>query len=169
MTLTLPPAVRRTMPVCLFLLLLLSSLFLTGCSDVYLNGTVVAGREAGVEWADSDDPRFSKPPVPDAMIEVTVDPQGMHPIHLSPVYSDDNGHFAVPMKEVTGAGILEYDMYIVVRATGYESAVQTVKPSLLQSKIIAELPAGADHYIKPGGDALDESLKAKDSIYNRAR
>lgn len=140
-------------------LLVLLATGLTGCGGYHLRGKVVEGPVSSVAVVDQHDPRLEGPGLRGASIQAVIDPNDVGRKRLNTQHSGDDGSFAIPVGEL-GAGFLEYEVQVVGRATGFESAVGTFPLPGGNKRVLITLTPGRDTYKPTGSDAfLDETLR----------
>ena len=138
------------------LLLACFGLVLTGCGGYALQGRVIEGPQPAVLVVSKNDSRLKQPGIGGASLMLTIDPDSLNAKMLPMDMADDQGWFATPV-DVTGAGLLEYDVQVVCRAAGYTAAARTLPLPAGHKRLLIVLPAGADRY-KPQGDILQETI-----------
>lgn len=141
----------------LMMLALLPCVTLTGCGGYALQGRVIEGPQPAVLVVSKNDSRLKQPGVAGASLMLTVDPESLNAKMLPMDMTDDAGGFAVPV-DVTGAGLLEYDLQIVCRAAGYSPATGTIALPGGHKRVLIVLPPGNDRY-KPQRDILEETME----------
>ncbi len=138
-------------------LLLISGL--TGCSSYQMRGVVIEGAVSTMTVVDQDDPRLTQGyGMPMASIEVTLDPDRLARKVLQRALSDIDGTFAVPVEE-PGAGYLEYDIRVVVRRSGYNTATQDIRLPGPKQRLLVTLVGGEDNYKPEPPGLMDETLE----------
>lgn len=135
-------------------------LLLTGCSGYQLRGKVVDGPTSMVMVVDEHDPRLNQAGLEGASVEVTVDPRSLGRKRLPAVTSEGDGSFAVPIGEV-GAGFLQYDVRVLARLAGRQSAEDEMALPGGDKRLLIILAPGQDTYQPTGGadDFLNETLE----------
>ena len=128
---------------------------LAGCEGYALRGKVVDGAASQISVVSPDDARLKSIGVPQATVQVTVDPDRLDRKVLPPQLVADDGSFSVPIRQ-TGAGVLEYSVMVVVRRGGYDSAAVTMRLPGGGKRLLVTLVRGPDHY-KPTDDPLRDS------------
>lgn len=146
-------------------LALLSSLFallaagLVGCGGYHLTGKVIEGPVPSVSVVDRHDPRLEQPGLAGASIQAVIDPNDIGRKRLDPQSSGGDGAFAIPVGKL-GAGFLEYEVQVVGRGAGYQSAVNTFPLPGGDKRVLITLTPGRDTYRPTGSDQfLDETLR----------
>ncbi len=134
-------------------LLVLASL-LGACGSYELQGRVVRGPSPLVATVDPDDPRFEGPGVPVASIQLSLDPRSLNRKLLPGGYADADGWFAIPIDEF-GAGLLEYDLEVVARKQGLNSAIGIVRLPGSSQRLLIVLGPGPDRYRPPDNPLHD--------------
>lgn len=136
---------------------------LSGCSSYQLRGVVIEGAMPRVEVVSASDARLKQGMlVADAAVEVVVDPNDMRPVRLAPIASDLDGSFSLPV-DVTGAGLLEYEIRVVATKPGYQTAVATLPMPGSGSRLLITLTPGRDSY-RPSTDILRETQQAGEAL-----
>ena len=130
---------------------------LVGCTGYTLQGRVLSGPVTAVRVVDADDPRLEDPGLAGAVIDLTLDPGSLARISVPPSIAGSDGSFAIPIDQF-GAGLLEYDVSIVVRCEGHESAAQVLRLPLAQKRMLVWLAAGPDTRSQRPG-LLEETLE----------
>lgn len=137
---------------------LLAGAISCGCSAYSLQGVVVDGPMPGVAVVGQDDPRLQRGTLGGAVVEATLDPDGMRPTRLGKAATDDAGRFALPVSQ-SGAGFLEYKVMVLSRASGYQACFDTVKLPSSRQRLLITMTPGRDTY-RPPEDVIGESLRA---------
>lgn len=149
-------------PARLGLLLLLVT---TGCSEYRLRGLVVAGDIHRVLIVDQYDPRLDLEGLPDATLDLTLDPSSMRPKVLGSGMTDTGGRFDIPI-DATAAGFLEYELSLLCSVDGYGSVYQIIqRPSDGDLLIITMIKNGKSK--RPADDPLTESMKIHERVFGR--
>lgn len=150
---------RRLALVC-WMVALLGLGSLPGCGGGYrLAGKVVEGPVSSVSVVDRHDPRLDQPGLPGASVQSTLDPEDVGRKRLAEQTSDDSGAFAIPVGE-PGAGFLEYEVEVLARMGGYQSAVGTIPLPGRDKRLLITLTPGRDTYGSTGSDAfLEDTMR----------
>ncbi|XAL98765.1 hypothetical protein OT109_14395 [Phycisphaeraceae bacterium D3-23] len=142
-------------------LLVLSCVLLTGCAGPYvLQGKVVEGPVAEVIVLDADDPRFAREDYTGAGASVSAiyEPgRGIGSEKLGRFVADQDGMFSVPIDHV-GMGMLDYEVELVARRQGHQSAIATIRIPGRGKRVLITLPVGVDTLRRPE-DIVDETLR----------
>jgi hypothetical protein len=132
---------------------------LGGCSQYQLRGVVIEGATSSIRVVDENDPRLTEGfGLPTASIEVTLDPDRLSRKQLPREVSDVDGTFAVTVDE-PGAGYLEYDIRVVVRRTGHDTATQSLRLPGPKKRLLVTLVSGEDTYKPDPPDVMEETIK----------
>jgi len=132
---------------------------LAGCNPYSMRGVVVEGAASAIRVVDKDDPRLGEGyGLPMATIDVAIDPDRLSRKQLPPALSEVDGTFAVPVDE-PGAGYLEYDLRVVVRREGYNTATRDLRLPGPGQRLLVTMVSGEDTYQPEPPDLKDETLK----------
>jgi len=138
-----------TRSIAVMLMMLVTALLAGGCATegYVMRGKVVHGPRSTVEVVTKDDPRLAGPGVAGASLRLTLDPLslGRKPLGSSTSYTD--GTFSIPVDEF-GAGTLEYEVGVLVRAQGYNTAEDIFMLPGSNRRILVTMARGADRYRK---------------------
>lgn len=137
---------RRTW---VMMMLGLGAALLTGCGGgAMVRGKVVSGPESVVTLVGEDDPRLAGPGLDGATVRLTLDPRslGRKPLGSASTYAD--GTFAIPVNEF-GAGVLEYELGVLSRLQGRQSAEGFVPWPSGAQRVLVVLARGQDTYREP--------------------
>lgn len=137
-------------------LLLLLCLTLTACSSYNLAGSVIEGPQSAVLVVSKNDPRLKQHGIDGASLMFTIDPESLNATILPMDLTDGQGQFSTPVN-VTGAGLLEYQLNVLARAPGYDSASRTLALPGGNKRLLIILASGQDKY-KPNQDILNETI-----------
>jgi hypothetical protein len=138
---------------------IVASATLTGCDTYQMRGVVIEGAVSAIQIVDEDDPRLSNGNgLPMATIDVTLDPDRLSRKHMPRGISEVDGTFAVPIDE-QGAGYLDYQVRVVVRRAGHDSALSDLRVPGPHSRLLVTLVNGEDKYQPEPPDLMDETLK----------
>lgn len=137
-------------------MLLLVTLLAGGCSSYHLTGTVIEGPQSAVLVVSKNDPRLNQPGVNSASLMFTLDPESLNAKTMPMDISDGGGRFSTPVSE-TGAGFLEYELLVICRAAGYDTATRKMKLPGGNKRLLIIMSAGADSY-KPKRDIVNETI-----------
>jgi len=125
------------------LMLTVCSLATVGCESYALRGAVVEGQMPGVYIVRADDARLEQVGLANAVVEPTLDPDSMRPKQLSNALTDDRGRFELPVTEF-GAGILEYELGLLVRHEGFKSVWQKMPMPPGNRRLLVVMAPGED-------------------------
>lgn len=132
-----------------------AALLLGGCGGYTLRGKVIDGPASQILVVDKDDPRLGYIGIGGATVQVTVDPESLGRTRLPGHPAADDGSFDIPIDQ-PGAGLLEYDVGVVVRHEGHDSAVKTLRLPGGNKRLLVFLARGPDSY-RPTDDPLREA------------
>ncbi len=133
-------------------LLLLSGL--GGCGPYTVRGTVIAGNASMVTLVKAGDPRLDLAGLDGAVLELRLDPRSLGSESLGGTATQTDGSFEMPL-DVFGAGFLEYELGVLARSPGYNSAEGVVKMPGPKQRLLIILARGADRY-QPKDDPLKD-------------
>lgn len=109
------------------LLLLATVPIIGGCSSYTLRGRVVEGEVAAVVVVNANDPRLKQPGLAHVRIDAVLDPRSLERQDLGAGLTQDDGTFSMPVN-ATGAGFLEYDLFIEFHRRGFAPTVEPQMP-----------------------------------------
>lgn len=144
-----------------FLALALLSLAtaLCGCTPYMLRGHVIEGETSHALLVDSDDPRLLTEGVSGVSLRLTMDPGKLNRDVVADQISGPDGQFELPVDRA-GAGLIDMDMSILARKSGYTSSEGFFKlPRAGKAWLLVIVAKGADI---PG--AFDEPVNAEDEV-----
>lgn len=145
-------------------LTLLAAALLSGCSTHQLQGVVIRGSVAAIMVVDSDDPRLlSGEPIPEAVVEATLDPSSLGSTPLGRTVSDERGRFSLPV-DATGAGMLEYEVEVIAHRPGYQSWQEVLQLPAGWKRVLIVLPPGEDRRRPGQGDILRETMRMGEQL-----
>ena len=127
-----------------------------GCESYRIAGTVIEGAQPAVLVVDKYDKRLDQPGINSASLMFTIDPESLNAKRLPMDISDGGGKFSSHVSE-PGAGFLEYELFVLCRAAGYNSASRKMKLPGGNKRLLIVLSPGADTY-KPKRDILSETI-----------
>lgn len=145
------------------LLLTVALVALAGCNTYKLIGQVVSGPRSMVQIVSADDPRLAGPPVANASIEVTIDPNKGNRQVLPVAFADEQGNFEIPV-DVLGAGMLEYDMLVIGRLPKKSPAEGLMRMPGKSKRVLVILADGKDHSVG-SGDPFNEARDQVEKYY----
>ena len=132
---------------------------LLGCSPYQMRGVVLEGAVSRIRVVAEDDPRLLDGyPLPLALIECTLDADRLNRKDLPEDMTDVDGTFAITVDEA-GAGYLEYYVRVVVRKSGYDTAVQNLRVPGPKQRLLITLTRGSDSYKPDPKDVMEETLE----------
>ena len=145
---------------------MLTCLSTVGCGAYRLRGTILDGQLSAVLLVDHDDPRLKQVGLGGAVIELTLDPNSMHPRPLGAAMTGRDGEFDIPIDQA-GAGVLEYQLGIMCRLDGYRTIWQIIQlPSSKRQLLIIMTPgphgAPGPSRVPPNQDILKDTLQMQD-------
>ncbi len=123
--------------------LLALTALLSACAPYRLRGSVVLGESPLIRVVNADDPRLQRSPLSDATVEFVLDPASIRPRDLGSVSTDDLGRFELEVA-ASGAGLLEYEVRVVARATGARSAWDVLALPGADKRVLIVLSPGRD-------------------------
>lgn len=131
----------------------------TGCSSYRLRGRIIEGRGVPpqVLIVNADDERLQSPGLAFGSIEATIDPNSIKPLRIPLARTDEHGDFDIPVDK-PGAGVLDYQLAMVVRAPGHRPLVEEIKLPASFRRLLIVLPSGRDNY-RPERDPLQDALQ----------
>ncbi|MCC7204326.1 MAG: hypothetical protein IT441_04555 [Phycisphaeraceae bacterium] len=124
---------------------LAACLGLTGCASPGIRGLVIEGRPGGVAVLDPSDKQVKdveRYGLAEAVVEVTIDPHSGNPERLGAFKTDDQGRFAVPIDKL-GAGLLEYEVGLLVYREGFEPQWKVMKLPSSKKVVLVTLEPGS--------------------------
>ncbi len=127
----------------------------TGCGGYALNGRVVEGGTSQVLVVRSDDPRLAGPPIADATVRLMLDPRSLGGEPLGTVRTGEDGRFTTSVDAI-GAGSLEYEVLIEVRADKRASAHQIMPLPARDRVVLVILASGKDTLPPPPSDPRED-------------
>ena len=71
------------------------------------------------------DPRLQQTGIPDATVDLTLDPSTLRPIRVGTTITDEHGRFSIEVDQA-GAGFLEYEAGVLCHVNGYGTVYQTL-------------------------------------------
>ena len=145
---------RRPWP----LLLGVALLWLGGCGSYRLQGIVIEGSQPSIEIVDADDPRLERFGLPEAELEVVLDPQRLQPETIARGRSDADGRFSLPI-DTSGAGFLILDVEVRAAREDFRSAKQRFDLPGKSRRLVVTLSPGKDRPTPDGGDILQDTLR----------
>lgn len=117
---------------------------LGACSPYMLSGRVIEGEASYATLVAPDDPRLQSPGITGASLRLTRDPGRLKRDVVTERVSGAQGEFELPVDRV-GAGLLEMDMGVLARMTGYSSAEGFFGlPGAGKSRLLIVLAPGDD-------------------------
>lgn len=155
----------RMRPHAVLLLASLGASALAGCAGHQVRGVVVEGQTPGIVVVGKNDSRLQHDGLSGARIELTIDPRSMKPKQLAPTSTDEQGRFEAEVKQ-PGAGVLEYELFVVARCAGYQSAVQQMPLPGGDKRLLIVLAPGRDTY-KADTNILDETMKVGNEMLKK--
>ena len=144
----------------------LLALMLTGCAGYGLRGRVVEGPVSAVHIVPADDPRLAEPPITGASVHLTVDADRLSAKPAGAGHSDADGDFHVPV-DAFGAGFLEHDVEVLVRAQGHAPAQRVIRLPGRDRRVLVTLAPGEDAVSPRPGQLLDETLRMSEPYMGR--
>ena len=131
----------------------------TGCANYQLQGVVVEGRSPDMQILAKNDPRLNQGyGLPDAVVELTIDPNHPRSQRLSSVTTDAQGRFAVPI-DVFGAGMMEYEVGLLVRCKDYRPQWHVFELPKQKKRVLVVMTPGVDSG-RPNVDLIEDTLRS---------
>ncbi len=131
---------------------------LVGCGGYRLRGRVIEGSYSTVTVVSKDDPRLREAPgLPNAVLRTTIDPERLNRQAMPTRMADGDGWFEVPI-DVTGAGLLEYEVQVIGQLAGHKSAIETFPLPGSGKRVLVVLAPGRDVGV-PGETFLEETMR----------
>lgn len=129
-----------------------------GCQYT-LQGVVQEGASPGVEVVDQSDPRLADKGygLPEAVVEISVDPEAAWPKRLAPVKTDGQGRFSVPI-DVFGVGWMEYKLGVLVHHPHYRPQWMVIPVPAGKQRVLVRMTPGPD-VGRPGADVVEQTLR----------
>ena len=149
-------------------LTLITLTLLPACQSA-LKGRVVTGPHSAIIAVNSDDPRLTDPynAINLAHISLILDPESMSPIKESPVYSQNDGTFTMPLK-TAGTSFLMYDALITAQRDGFKPVQQIIPmPSHNQQLLIILAPG--EGKLPKSKDFVKETLELSKPYLNNEK
>jgi len=138
---------------------------LVGCGGYELRGKVIDGPYQTIEVVSADDPRLKTLGIPRARVQVTIDPDIPKSNPEPVVETDGEGGFAVPIS-AAGAGMLEYDVEVLVRREGMAPVIRRFPLPGSGKRLLVTAPLGEDDYL-PEPDALRDTMRDADRYLDK--
>ncbi|MCC7407248.1 MAG: hypothetical protein IT442_04200 [Phycisphaeraceae bacterium] len=116
----------------------------TGCAKPGIRGLVIEGRPGGMAVLEPGDKQIKdveRYGLAGAVIEVTIDPHSGNPERLGAYKTDDQGRFAAPVDKI-GAGLLEYEVGLLVYREGFEPQWKVMKLPSSKKVVLVTLEPG---------------------------
>ncbi|MEM0913221.1 MAG: hypothetical protein AAGB29_04640 [Planctomycetota bacterium] len=136
-----------------------------GCESYQLRGKVVSGVSSSIEVVGRDDERLAGPGIAGARVEGWIDPDRLDRERLPTRSTDADGEFALPVT-ATGAGLLEYDVWLTASAVRRLSASTTIRLPGSDRRVLITLGPGDGRPINRYGDPLRETLELAEPYLN---
>ncbi|MEO0588082.1 MAG: hypothetical protein AAF078_10625 [Planctomycetota bacterium] len=133
-------------------------LVLTGCEAYQLRGKAVAGMASTVEVVNADDPRLEGPGLSGVRIEGWIDPDRLDREALPVRATSGDGTFAIPVTS-TGAGFLEYDVYVSASRMQRAAVAETLRLPGSNKRLLITLAPGDGDRRQRYGDPLGDTLR----------
>ena len=136
----------------------LVAMLATGC-QYRLQGVVQEGSSPGVEVVDQSDPRLEPKGygLPDAVVEISVDPEAAWPKRMTPVKTDGQGRFSVPI-DVFGVNWMEYKLGVLVHHPHYRPQWMVMEVPKGKQRVLVQMTPGPD-VGRPGSDVIQDTLR----------
>lgn len=131
------------------LAILLLIVAVTGGCQYYMEGRVIEAPESMVVLVSPDDQRLRQGRgIGYTSLDIIVDPRRLNREVVGKDSSQPDGSFKIPINKF-GAGFMEYELRIVGRRPGYNSAVGTIDMPRFGQKVLIMLAPGRDTYQAP--------------------
>ena len=121
----------------------LGLLALTGCGGYQLRGKVIEGTFSGIEIVSKDDPRLGEPGVGGVSLHLQNDPNRLNRETIVRGSSGPDGSFELPV-DLTGAGLLEYDVGLFARRKGLAPAQSAFRLPSSGRRVLITMAPGED-------------------------
>jgi len=130
----------------------------TGC-QYRLEGVVQEGETPGVSVVDKSDPRLEPKGygLADAVVEISVDPEAAWPKRMTPVRTDGQGRFSVPI-DVFGVNWMEYKLGVLVHHPHYRPQWMVMEVPSGDKRVLVQMSPGPD-VGRPGSDIIKDTLQ----------
>jgi len=129
-----------------------------GCETYQLRGKVVAGASSSIEVLRAGDDRLDGPGIAGARVSGWLDPDRLDRERLPSRSTEPDGTFAVPVS-ATGAGLLEYDVWLTASASQREAASRVMRLPGSDKRVLITLGPGDGREESRYGDPLRETLE----------
>lgn len=136
-----------------------------GCETYQLRGKVVSGVSSSIEVVGKDDERLAGPGISGAQVKGWIDPERLDREQLPTRSTSPDGTFAVPVS-ATGAGLLEYDVWLTASAVRRASASETFRLPGSDRRVLITLGPGDGRPVTRYGDPLRETLELAEPYLN---
>lgn len=136
----------------------LTAMLAAGCQYT-LQGVVQEGSTPGITVVDQSDARL-KPKgygLPDAVVEISVDPDAAWPKRMAPVTTDGEGRFSVPIN-VFGVDWMKYKLGVLVHHPHYRPQWMVMDVPKGKQRVLVQMVPGPD-VGRPGSDIVEETLR----------
>ncbi|MCA9294123.1 MAG: hypothetical protein KDA20_09945 [Phycisphaerales bacterium] len=116
-----------------------------GCSGYHLQGRVVSGDVSYIAVVDPDDPRLQDGAgLPGVSLHLQSDPGRLNRKTAGRAVSGAAGEVNVPV-DLTGAGLLEYDVGLFARRSGYDPATGFFSLPSSRKRVLIVMAKGKDY------------------------
>lgn len=136
-----------------------------GCESYQLRGKVVSGVSSSIEVVGRGDERLKGPGIGGARVEGWIDPQRLDREQLPSRTTAADGTFALPVS-ATGAGLLEYDVWLTASAVRRRAASSTFRLPGSDRRVLITLGPGDGRPVSRYGDPLRETLELAEPYLN---
>jgi hypothetical protein len=126
-----------------------------GCASYAVRGAVIGGSQSMVVLVSKDDPRVKVANgLTDVSLSFSLDPRSLGSKPLGATVTRADGTFEMPV-DVFGAGTLEYELGVLARGAGYDSAQGTVPMPSGDQRVLVIMARGRDRYVVPDDPLRD--------------
>lgn len=119
-----------------------------GCSPYQITGKVIEGPNGYATTVSPADRQLSMNGLAGVKVQLTIDPRSISPKVIGEFITDGDGRFNTPVHQL-GAGILEYELGVQVRGTGYLSVYQNMALPPKGRPLLIVLAPGKDRRAPP--------------------
>lgn len=120
-----------------------------GCASYAVRGAVIGGSQSMVVLVRKDDPRVKVANgLTDVSLSFSLDPRSLGSKPLGSTVTRSDGTFEMPV-DVFGAGTLEYELGVLARGAGYDSAQGMVPMPSGDQRVLVIMARGRDRYVAP--------------------
>jgi hypothetical protein len=131
---------------------------LAGCGTYRLQGVVLEGATPGVEIVSKNDPRLERFGLPEAELELKLDPERLSPETIARGLTDGGGRFDLAVRE-SGAGFLIMEVELRVRRDEFRSLRHRFELPGRDRRLIVTLTPGRDPLKLEDDHVLEGTLR----------